>query len=93
MPDRRSPEVAEDDRTSPNGARPAAAGRDPGALSPQALQRAEELVDRMGERVAYYAAFLGAKIKEFAARLREEAEDIWAEAQSIRRGEQTPAEK
>ena len=92
MPDRRSPEVAEDDRTSPNGARNGA-GQEAGAEPSPALQRAEELVDRMGERFAYYAAFLGAKIREFAARLREEAEDIWAEAQSLRRGEQPPADK
>jgi len=94
MPDRRSPEVMDDERTSPNGARNGAEGQDLGGqpVSP-ALQRAEKLVDHMGERIAHYAAFLGTKIKEFAARLREEAEDIWAEAQSIRRGEQTPADK
>jgi hypothetical protein len=92
MPDRRTADVAEE-RTSPNGARSAATGQDTGAETSPALQRAEELVDRMGERVAHYAAFLGTKIKELAARLREEAEDIWAEAQSIRRGEQPPADK
>jgi hypothetical protein len=92
MPDRRPAEVAEDERTSPNGARTTMPGQDAGAASP-AMQRAEELVDRMGERVAHYAALLGTKIKEWAARLREEAEDIWAEAQSIRRGEHPPTDK
>jgi hypothetical protein len=85
MPDRKPADGAED-RSSPNGAHGATASQEPGT-SP-ALQRAEELVDRMGERLAHYAAFLGTKIKEWAAHLHEEAEDIWAEAQSIRRGEQ-----
>ncbi len=50
-----------------------------------AMMRAEELVDRLGERVGYFASLLNQRARWAAARAREEAEDIWAEAQSIRR--------
>ena len=50
-------------------------------------QRAEELVDRIGENVGYYTALLGHQILRLAARAQEQAEDMWAEAQSIRRRE------
>ncbi len=43
-----------------------------------AMQRAEELVDAWGQKIGHFTARL-------LARTREEAEDIWAEAQSIRR--------
>ncbi len=51
-----------------------------------ATQRAEEMVDRMGERVGYFASMAAQRIRVATARAREEAEDMWAEAQSIRRG-------
>jgi hypothetical protein len=51
------------------------------------MRRAEESVDRMAERVGHYASVIGQKLAWLAARAREEAEDIWAEAQAIRRGE------
>ncbi len=55
--------------------------------TPQAAtQRAEEIVDRVGERVGYFASMSTQRIRIAAARAREEAEDMWAEAQSIRRG-------
>lgn len=43
-------------------------------------ERAEELLEDWGKRVGRFLA-------SAAARAREEAEDIWAEAQSIKRGE------
>lgn len=46
--------------------------------------RAEELVDRAGERVGQFATTLRQRLQVVAARAREEAEDIWAEAQSKR---------
>jgi hypothetical protein len=54
------------------------------------VRRAEEMVDRMAERVGHYASVLGHKVLWLAARAREEAEDIWAEAQAVRRGEHRP---
>jgi hypothetical protein len=44
------------------------------------VQRAEELIEAWGERI-------GGWLATTAARAREEAEDLWAEAQSLRRGE------
>jgi hypothetical protein len=48
------------------------------------MQRAEEMVDRIGERIGHYATVIGHEILRLGARAREEAEDIWAEAQHIR---------
>lgn len=53
-----------------------------------AMERAEDLVDRAGEQVGRTAAELGRRLQVWAARAREEAEDIWAEAQSMRHNEQ-----
>jgi hypothetical protein len=50
----------------------------------QAMQRAEELVDRWGAQVGHYFSAVGHSILKWSARAREEAEDIWAEAQAIR---------
>ena len=49
-----------------------------------ATQRAEETLDRVGERLGVFAAALGHQVRKSAALAREEAEDIWAEAQSLR---------
>jgi hypothetical protein len=52
------------------------------------MARAEEMVDRLAEKLAHFTSVVGRKVLWLGARLREEAEDIWTEAQSIRRGEQ-----
>ncbi len=46
--------------------------------------RAEESLDQIGERVGKFAASAGQYLRRFTARSREEAEDIWAEAQQLR---------
>ncbi|MCW3065150.1 MAG: hypothetical protein JWN32_2322 [Solirubrobacterales bacterium] len=46
---------------------------------PSEFQRAEELIEEWGQRV-------GVWLSRVTARAREEAEDIWAEAQNIRHG-------
>jgi hypothetical protein len=43
------------------------------------VQRAEELLEQAGQRVGIW-------LWRVTARAREEAEDIWAEAQSLRHG-------
>ena len=48
------------------------------------FERAEGMVDRAGERVGHFAALLGQRLQTWGGRAREEAEDIWAEAQNIR---------
>ncbi len=50
-----------------------------------ATERAEELADRMGQRLGHATILVGLRIRKMAALAREEAEDIWAEAQSIGR--------
>ncbi len=52
-----------------------------------AEERAEELVDRAGQRLAHWAGLAALRLLKGAALAREAAEDVWAEAQSIRRGE------
>jgi hypothetical protein len=48
------------------------------------VERAEEMVDRFGERVGYFANWVGRQLLRIPARAREEIEDIVAEAQSLR---------
>jgi hypothetical protein len=50
----------------------------------EAMQRAEEMVDRLGEQIGQFVSGFGHNVLKWAARAREEAEDIWAEAQAIR---------
>jgi hypothetical protein len=50
----------------------------------QTKERAEELVDQLGQRIGHFAALSGLQIQRVAARAREEVEDMWAEAQNIR---------
>lgn len=54
-------------------------------MDPQTMQRAEEMVDRLADNIGSYARRIGHQFLRLAARAREEAEDIWAEADSIRR--------
>lgn len=55
-----------------------------GEKGAQSMERSEELVDRATQRLSQYTALAGFQIQRAAARLREEAEDMWAEAQNIR---------
>lgn len=56
----------------------------------QAKQRAEILLNEWGQRLSVWAAALGGEMQKAAARAREEAEDIWAEAQALRDENVTP---
>ena len=64
-----------------------------GRQSQPATERAEELVDRMGESVGYLASLAGWRLLRAAAFVREGAEDVWAEAQSVRRAQSISAER
>ena len=50
-----------------------------------ATERAEETLDQAGERLGVFAATVGQRLRKAVALAREEAEDILAEAQSLRR--------
>ncbi len=54
-------------------------------LQSERMQRAEAKVDEWGERTGRFVAEAGHNLLRFASRVREEAEDVWAEAQSLRR--------
>ncbi len=49
-----------------------------------AMERAEESVDRLGKRLTSAALFTSLHVQRATARVREEAEDIWADAQNVR---------
>ena len=59
-----------------------------GELNRIDTERAEELVDRMGQTLGDLASRLSLQILRGVARAREEAEDMWAEAQAIHHGDQ-----
>lgn len=56
----------------------------------QARERAEVLLNEWGRRLGSFAATVGSSVQKAAARAREEAEDIWAEAQAMRKESQPP---
>jgi hypothetical protein len=72
--------------SGPPQTRPDGAAAAPAPVSPT-VQRAEEVVDHLAERVGHYAGVVGQKVMWLFSRAREEAEDIWAEAKALRRGE------
>jgi uncharacterized membrane protein YccC len=61
----------------------------PARKAPESLPataRAEELVDRLGQRMSHWATVNGLQARRAMARLREDAEDMWVEAQEMRNG-------
>ncbi len=52
-----------------------------------AEERAEEFVNRAEQAMAHWTGLAALRLLKVAALAREAAEDMWAEAQSIRRGE------
>jgi len=49
-----------------------------------ATERADELLTRVGETTGIFASLVGLRVARIAAFAREEAEDMWAEARSMR---------
>lgn len=79
----------QDANAQPDGAPPGEGAEEgsraaPDAMSP-AMQRADVLVDEAAQRLSVWGASAGKRMRIMLARLREEGDDIWAEAQSIRR--------
>jgi isopropylmalate/homocitrate/citramalate synthase len=50
-------------------------------VEPAATQRAEAIVDDLGQRIGDFTASVNLFLRRTTARVREEAEDIWVEAQ------------
>ena len=83
-------EVAAQTGTTAGAAREEGDGAPPKPSQRPVMERAEELADHLGDRVGHFASLIGYKIMQWTARAREELEDIWAEAQRIRRGNKPP---
>jgi hypothetical protein len=62
----------------------------PASAAPMAHERAEALLDQAGERLGRWSSSAYFQLRKAAALVREEAEDIWAEAQAMRTGSETP---
>ena len=76
--------VREGTASRPSG-EPTEAGPEPaGTSEPSATRRAEEMLDSMGEQLGQLASLAGPRVRKLAELAREEAEDIWAEAQYLR---------
>ncbi len=60
------------------------------AVSSADTARAEELVGQMSDQVGTWSSKLSFQFLKGVARVREEAEDIWAEAQSLHRTGRPP---
>src|ERR1700677_4053511 len=73
-------EALDESNTETPAADPAA----PEGADKSALKRAEELEDVIAARVAAVSSAWARKAMQLAAHLREAAEDVWAEAQTIR---------
>ncbi len=67
-----------------NDERPAAMSGTAETAGRTATDRAEEVLDQLGQRVGMFTIVAGMQLQRFAARAREEAEDIWAEARQLR---------
>jgi|SRR5579884_3243988 len=66
-----------------------AAGETVGRDTAEATARAEVMLDQTGQRLGHWLSDAGHRLRIFGARAREEAEDIWAEAQSVRHHEES----
>ncbi|MBV9453178.1 MAG: E3 binding domain-containing protein [Rubrobacter sp.] len=53
-----------------------------------ATERADELLDRAGWTAGFFASMIGRRLAKIAAFAREEAEDLWAEAQNMRQSDE-----
>ena len=63
---------------------PAPAPREAGKSSQLAMEKADQLVGQLEQRIGHFTSLISLQVLKAAARMREEAEDMWAEAQSIR---------
>jgi hypothetical protein len=62
-----------------------ASSTQPSQTKQHALERAEEIVDQLGERVTRAALGGNLSVQRTVARLREDAEDMWVEAREMQR--------
>jgi hypothetical protein len=84
-PSSNSDGLHQDTRLSSGEAMPEEDGAATEGYDTAAIQRAEELVDRFGERIGHYAGMVGRGLRAVTARAREQVQDIWAEADHVRK--------
>jgi hypothetical protein len=60
------------------------------AAQQERIRRAEEAVDRMAERLSRWFSTAGREVLRLGERIREEAEDMWAEASEVRESLRAP---
>ncbi len=58
-----------------------------------AMGRAEQVVDNVGGALGILSSVVGLRMRRVGARMREEVEDMWAEAQSLRSQRERPREE
>jgi hypothetical protein len=79
-----TPHVNGTDRTN---ADPSANGADASTCTGAHVARAEHLIDRFGTRLGSLVVRCGQGVRWLGARTRGQLEDLWSEAQRIRRGD------
>ena len=57
------------------------------------MGRAEQVVDNVGGALGILTSVVGLRMRRAGARMREEVEDMWAEAQSLRSQRERPREE
>jgi hypothetical protein len=77
-------------KASANGASPALSNAEQndstsGNGRAETMHQAEEMADRLMERIGGFAGWLSREVLRLTARAREEAADIWAEAEHLRK--------
>jgi hypothetical protein len=80
-------ESAKTDAGQATGTQGSSANQSADHQEPSSLDRVEKIMDEVGKKVGSWTSQFGQHVFRFAAHVREAAEDCWAEAQSIRRGE------
>ena len=54
-----------------------------GESNPQTMEKADELVGQVEQRIGRFTSWISLHVQKAIARTREEAEDMWAEAENI----------
>jgi len=86
-----------DHMDTPHSAARNGSAQAPGTPNAQAnapvKERAEEMVDQLGQRVNHWTAISSLQVRKTLARLREDGEDMWVEAHHTRRKWQSKREQ
>jgi hypothetical protein len=76
------------EKTETNSADPGTTGTAEPAAQSSRVAQAEQTIDQFATKVANFTSYLGKSFLWAGSRVREAAADFWAEAQSVRHGDQ-----